>query len=80
MKYQIVVETEIESYPFTDDNGWILWFPDEITAKRYVDKFESMYVYDTEDYDIVIEEADEEYTQDEALTLVKVLLDHIEFD
>lgn len=80
MKYQIVVETETESYPFTDDNRWTLWFPDEITAKRYVDKFESMYVYDTEDYDIVIEEADEEYTQDEALTLVKVLLDHIEFD
>lgn len=80
MKYQIVVETEIESYPFTDDNGWTLWFPDEITAKRYVDKFESMYVYDTEEYDIVIEEVDEEYTQDEALTLTKVLLDHIEFD
>ena len=78
MKYQIVVNTKIDSYPFTDNNGWILYFPDEISAKRYVDKFEKLHVYNTNNYDITIEEVNESYTQDNALILVNMLLDLIE--
>lgn len=78
MKYQIVVNTKIDSYPFTDNNGWILYFPDEISAKRYVDKFEKLHVYNTNNYDVTIEEVDESYTQDNALILVNMLLDLIE--
>lgn len=80
MKYLIVVKTEIDYYPFTDNNGWALYFPDEISAKRYVDKFEKLHVYDADkdNYDITIEEVNKPYTQDNALILVNMLLDLIE--
>ena len=81
MKYQIVAHTEIESFPFTDNDGKVLFFPNKREAERFVDKLGNMFLYNVEDPDscpITIETFNWKYEQEDAEVLVRFLMDVIE--
>ena len=80
MKYQITVHTEHESFPFTDNDGRTLFFPNKREAERFVDKLGDMFLYnvDPDSYSITIDPFNWKYEPEDAEVLVRFLMDVIE--
>lgn len=80
MKYQITAHTELESFPFTDNDGKVLFFPNKREAERFVDKLGDMFLYsvDPDFCSITIDPFNWKYEQEDAETLVRFLMDIIE--
>lgn len=82
MKYLITAHTELESFPFTDNDGKVLFFPNKREAERFVDKLGDMFLYNVENPDscsITIDPFNWKYEQEDAEALVRFLMDRIEF-
>ena len=80
MKYQITVHTELESFPFTDNDGRTLFFPNKREAERFVDKLGDRFLYnvDPDSCSITIDPFNWKYEQEDAETLIRFLMDVIE--